>query len=122
MFVQLSPLSLRLFSSVVSGCFSCVCRMTTREGTHLVGKDSLSLCPFDTVLSGAMSRNPLFLLSQHLKFKSVCSNYIQRGLNQLNHLNKMHLGRCMLEKGFKMKSIFSRPLGTVTNLVLPSSL
>lgn len=52
MFVQLSPLSLKLFPSVVSGCFSCVCRMTAQEGTHLVGKDSLSLCPFDTVLSG----------------------------------------------------------------------
>lgn len=58
MFVQLSPLSLKLFSSVVSGCFSCVCQMTAREGTHLVGKDSLSLCPFDTVLSGTMSRKP----------------------------------------------------------------
>jgi len=55
MFVQLSPLSLKLFSSVVSGCFACVCQMTAREGTHLVGKDSLGLCPFDTILSGATS-------------------------------------------------------------------
>lgn len=56
MFVQLSPLSLKLFSSVVSGCFSCISQMTAREGTHLVGKDSLSLCPFDTVLSGTVFR------------------------------------------------------------------
>lgn len=51
---HLCPLSY-LFSSAVSGCFSCIFRMTTREGTHLVGKDSLGLCPFDTVMSRAAS-------------------------------------------------------------------
>lgn len=65
MFVQLSPLSLKLFSSVVTGCFSCVCQMTAQEGTHLVGKDSLSLCPFDTVLVEQWPEN----LFGHCEFK-----------------------------------------------------
>lgn len=63
MFAQLSPLSLKLFSSVVTGCFSCVCQMTAREGTHLVGKDSLSLCPFDTVLRSNGQKNFLDIVS-----------------------------------------------------------
>lgn len=125
MFVQLSPLSLKLFSSVVCGCFLCVCLMTAGEGTHLVGKDSLSLCPFDTVLSGAVSRKPFwessfpninfFFIQQHVKGKCVDQNEVA-GRHLVTKIKGQLFTKCVYvhaRKWFKIKSILSRPLCTV---------